>query len=283
MREEIAQIGDVDKLNGVMGLPEAIDPAKPTVVILNSGLMHHVGASRTSVQLSRALVNQGYRVLRFDLSGIGDSAARSDNLDPTERIIQEVSSALDYLQQHYGSDRFVLYGLCSGSQNAFKTTLVDKRIIGLAGVDNFGFLTKKYYLVHYLPKLLDPVHWKSFLTRGITNLFAAAKRSFNATPVEVEEDPWPYPPKEFVENGYGQLVKRGLRFLYIYTGSWAKQYNYLNQFRDMFPSVNFGNSVELHFRPKMSHNMIEPESQQFMIKTVSQWLNSQDWSGTKNG
>lgn len=278
MTEAIAHIETIDKLSGVIGLPDQIDPAKPTVVILNSGLMHHVGASRTSVKLSRALVQQGYLVLRFDLSGIGDSAARTDNLDPTERIIQEVSSALDYLQQNYGSERFVLYGLCSGSQNAFKTALVDKRIIGLAGVDNFGFLTAKYYLVHYLPKLLDVGHWKSFLGRGIKNLFASAKRIGNNTPVEVEEDPWPYPPKEFVENGYGQLVKRGLKFLYIYTGSWAKQYNYLNQFHDMFPSVKFGNSVELRFKPKMSHSLVEPDSQQFMIETVSEWLKTQTWS-----
>jgi len=267
MHEEIAHIGETDKLSGVIGLPDSIDPAKPAVVILNSGLMHHVGASRTSVKLSRALVKQGFLVLRFDLSGIGDSAARTDKLDPTERIIREVSSALDYLQQHFGSDRFVLYGLCSGSQNSFKTALVDKRIIGLAGVDNFGFLTTKYYLVHYLPKILDVGHWKSFLTRAIKNLFASAKRIASKTPVEIEEDPWP--------------VKRGLRFLYIYTGSWAKQYNYLNQFHDMFPSVNFANSVELRFKPKMSHSLVEPDSQQFMIETVSEWLKSQDWSGVK--
>lgn len=283
MREVIAHIGDIDTLSGVMGLPETIDPAKPTVVILNSGLMHRVGASRTSVQLSRALVKQGYQVLRFDFSGIGDSAARSDDLDPTERIIQEVSRALDYLQQNYDSDCFVLYGLCSGAQNAFKAALVDKRIIGLAGVDNFGFLTRKYYVVHYLPKLLDLNQWKNFLTRGIKTVLAASTGAFRATPIKIEEDPWPYPPRDFVENGYGQLVKRGLSFLYIYTGSWSKQYNYLNQFHDMFPSVTFGDSVELHFRPKMSHNMVEPESQQFMIETVSTWMNSQDWSSKING
>lgn len=96
MKEEVVHIGEADILSGVIGVPEIIDPVKPTVVILNSGLMHHVGASRTSVNLSRALVEQGYLVLRFDLSGLGDSMARTDNLDPTERIIQEVSLALDY-------------------------------------------------------------------------------------------------------------------------------------------------------------------------------------------
>lgn len=279
MKEEIANIGDTDKLSGVVGVPDSIDPTKPTVVILNSGLMHRVGASRTSVYLSRALVKQGFLVLRFDLSGIGDSEARTVNLDPTDRIIQEVSTALDYLQHNYASERFVLYGLCSGAQNSFKAALVDNRIVGLAGVDNFGFLTKRYYLVHYLPKLFEFGHWKSFLTRNIKNLFSLSGGLFNNKPMEVEEDPWPYPPKEFVENGYGKLVTRGLRFLYIYTGSWAKQYNYLNQFNDMYPSVKFGNSVELWFKPKMTHSMVEPESQKFMIETVTQWLKSQSWSG----
>lgn len=280
MNEQIVAIGDDFTLSGIVSLPEQIDIAKPAVVILNSGLMHRVGASRTSVGLARTLANDGFLVLRFDLSGIGDSEARTDSLDPVDRIIQEVSASLDHMQNQYGVHRFVLYGLCSGAQNAFKTALKDTRIVGLAGVDNFGFPTRWFYVAHYAPRLLQPGHWKSFIVRNTKYLFSIFKRLVNKSGYEVEEDLWPYPPKEFVEQGYGQLVERGLKFLYIYTGSWAKQYNYLNQFYDMYPSVNFGQSVELKFKPKMTHTMQEPESQQFMIDTVAHWLTSTNWSTT---
>jgi len=229
-------------------------------VILNSGLMHRVGASRTSVKLSRALVNDGYIVLRFDLSNIGDSEVRAVGMDPEDRIVEEVSAAMDFLENQYQIDKFVLYGLCSGAQNSFKTAIRDSRVIGLAGVDNFGFRTKRYYFEHYKKRFLKAERWKNF----VANIFKKNRKLFgklkSAGTVEPEEDLWPYPPKEFVEQGYKKLVRRGVKFLYIYTGSWENQYNYLNQFFDMYPSVDFKNVVDLKFKP------------QYMINSVAQWL-----------
>ena len=43
---------------------------KPTVVILNTGIVHRVGHHRMFVALSRALAGIGFNVLRFDFAGI---------------------------------------------------------------------------------------------------------------------------------------------------------------------------------------------------------------------
>ena len=278
MKEQLAAFGEGFTLNGIVNVPSQLDNSKPAVVILNSGLMHKVGTCRISVKLARELANAGYLVVRFDLSGIGDSEPRDVNLDPTDRIVQEVSTVLDSISDSYGIAKFVLYGLCSGAQNSFKTALKDERVIGLAGVDNFGFKTRRYYFVHYLPKLIQPSHWVSFISRHVKLVNSWMKRMFTRTDKPVEQDLWPYPPKEYVEQGYKKLAERGLRFLYIYTGSWVHQYNYLNQFHDMYPGVKFGRNVELIFKPQMTHSMVEPESQIFVISAIVNWLNSVDWS-----
>jgi len=277
MTEQLASFGEGFSLNGIINVPDQLDNQKPAVVILNSGLMHKVGTCRISVKLARALANAGYLVTRFDLSGIGDSEAREVNLDPNDRIVEEVSTVLDSISESYGISKFVLYGLCSGAQNSFKTALQDDRVVGLAGVDNFGFRTKRYHVAHYLPKLIQPGHWVSFIVRHTKQVLSFIKGIVVNTPKTVVQDLWPYPPKEFIETGYKKLAQRGLRFLYIYTGSWVHQYNYLNQFYHMYPSVNFGDNVTLEYKPEMTHSMVEPESQSFVIATILGWLDSIDW------
>ena len=59
-------------------VPGRAGPNAPTMVILSSGILHRPGASRLYVQIARALAEDGFTSLRFDFSGIGDSAVRRD-------------------------------------------------------------------------------------------------------------------------------------------------------------------------------------------------------------
>ncbi len=54
------------------------------VLLLNAGLIHHIGPSRIYVKIARMLASMGFIVLRFDFSGIGDSGPRKDKL-PVDR------------------------------------------------------------------------------------------------------------------------------------------------------------------------------------------------------
>jgi hypothetical protein len=51
----------------------------PGFIFFNIGLNHRVGPQRVQVELARALAVQGFASLRFDLSGLGDSAPRGDS------------------------------------------------------------------------------------------------------------------------------------------------------------------------------------------------------------
>ncbi len=77
MPERIVKIGKPQPLVGLLTEPVNPDPGAPAVLILNSGVMHHVGTCRMSVRLARAFADQGVAALRFDFSGIGDSPSRS--------------------------------------------------------------------------------------------------------------------------------------------------------------------------------------------------------------
>jgi alpha/beta superfamily hydrolase len=46
------------------------------IVILNTGIIYRTGHNRMYVTLARTLAKAGHTVLRFDMSGIGDSDNR---------------------------------------------------------------------------------------------------------------------------------------------------------------------------------------------------------------
>lgn len=135
MREEILLMGEPDALVGIVTLPEAAerDSEMPALLLLNSGTIHRIGPGRLYAKLARALARKGFLVLRFDLSGIGDSSARRDDPRPPEaRWPSEVQEAMDSLQEKYGVSQFGLTGICLGAKVAYLTALEDPRVSGAA-------------------------------------------------------------------------------------------------------------------------------------------------------
>src|SRR5690606_19688858 len=88
---------------------------RPLVLVLNSGIIHRVGANRMSVALARRLAADGHDVVRFDLSGIGDSESRVDGLPPLDAGLADIREVIDSLEAARQARRFVLAGLCSGA------------------------------------------------------------------------------------------------------------------------------------------------------------------------
>ncbi|WJG09756.1 alpha/beta fold hydrolase [Aliiglaciecola sp. LCG003] len=138
MNEEALLVGPTNSLVAVFTPSQRenrlISKQKTAVLLLNSGLIHHAGPGRIYTQLARNLAQQGSSVIRFDLSGIGDSVARQDNLSIYQIATQEPAEVMDYLQKR-GFERFILVGICSGAYCAFKTALVDERVVGIGLVN----------------------------------------------------------------------------------------------------------------------------------------------------
>jgi pimeloyl-ACP methyl ester carboxylesterase len=130
------EAGNGATLFGVMCRPSAVDSAGsdgPALLLVNAGSVHAIGPNRLWVCLARRWAARGIRVLRIDISGIGDSAARADaedNVVYSLHAMSDVAAALDHLRQHEGASACHVMGLCSGAYHAFKAAT------GHRGVDS---------------------------------------------------------------------------------------------------------------------------------------------------
>jgi pimeloyl-ACP methyl ester carboxylesterase len=102
------------------------------ILMLNVGGNYRIGPNRLHVKIGRFLAAAGYRTLRFDLAGIGDSAGGVpfDGRKLYARdAAPDVQAAIDALAAR-GCKNFWLVGICSGSFVAFQTALADRRVTG---------------------------------------------------------------------------------------------------------------------------------------------------------
>ena len=133
VRETPLHVGAAGQLFGVLSEPDGLAPERrgqTAILLLNVGGNYRVGPHRIYVTAARAFARAGYRTLRLDLGGIGDSppapGAPYANLYCKDST-QDVRAAIDTLAAR-GCRDFVVMGICSGSYVAFQTALVDPRI-----------------------------------------------------------------------------------------------------------------------------------------------------------
>lgn len=137
VREETWLLGPERSLCGMFAEPAAASAdarrSDIGIVLLNVGGNHRVGPHRFYVTAARAMVAAGYRVLRLDIGGIGDSAPQPGkpwaNLYDADSVA-DVRAAIDALAAR-GCREFVLMGICSGSYLSFQAALADARVDGV--------------------------------------------------------------------------------------------------------------------------------------------------------
>jgi pimeloyl-ACP methyl ester carboxylesterase len=95
------------------------------IILLNSGQVRNIGPNRFWVELSRAWAARGFRVLRLDLSGIGESPALEDtqpNVSYASSGVREIAAAEQYLRA-LDNTEVHLVGLCSGGYQALRSAI----------------------------------------------------------------------------------------------------------------------------------------------------------------
>ncbi len=126
------------------------DARATALVLFNAGCVHRIGPHRLSVTLARRWAAAGNAVLRFDLSGIGDSAAAAgceENLQYPDHAVSDTQAALAALQEATGARRFVLVGSGSGADIAFATARADDRVVGLVLLNPYTFCQNSVELI----------------------------------------------------------------------------------------------------------------------------------------
>jgi dienelactone hydrolase len=102
---------------------EGLD-SSPAIILLNGGSHYHTGPARCHVALSRSLARRGFRCLRMDFHGQGDSVtsdlARENELYPSTAF-RDIDLAMKFLQREFGVRHIVLMGHCAGAYFAFQS------------------------------------------------------------------------------------------------------------------------------------------------------------------
>lgn len=271
MRERAIRFGSHKALVGVVTEPDSERAELPAVVFLNSGILHHVGASRLYVRIARRLADHGFLSLRFDLAGVGDSEPRRDSAGPVESAMHDGTDALDWLASVRGVREAVLVGLCSGSDMAFHLALEDPRVVGIANLDAWAYRTWKYYARRYGPRLLDATAWRDSIRVRMRRL-AGRRRDEHATAFIPPEYRRTFPERSEVEEGLRTLLGRGVRIFHFFSGGMEDHLNHADQYRAAFPSIDFGDALHIVYRPDADHTVTGLGHQEIVVDAIVRWV-----------
>jgi pimeloyl-ACP methyl ester carboxylesterase len=234
-RERALVFGAKGLLTGVLTEPsDGASSNAPAILLLNVGSNHHIGPSRLWVRLARDWASEGFRVLRFDVTGLGDSFAPDE---PASRrlyakaSIPDVKEALDLLEAETGTREALVVGLCSGAYLGFYAALEDPRVraIALINLQTFHWkdgdsleiaLRGSYKATRfYFRGILAPRLWGRLLRgdinlTGITGaLLSRLKRRLKSTRKGRAEAG-----AIDVAQAFRSLTDRGTRTLLVYSG-----------------------------------------------------------------
>jgi pimeloyl-ACP methyl ester carboxylesterase len=125
------------RLFGILSEREdRVDTSAPTVVFVNAGRIDHHGPARVWVDLARACAAEGFRCLRMDLSGLGDSPTRPGRTEGVEFPADALMDMADMRREittEFGPE-LMLVGLCSGGYHAIETALLEP-VISLCAIN----------------------------------------------------------------------------------------------------------------------------------------------------
>lgn len=274
-REQAVLLGPRQSLLTIATRPAAqAGPAPSAIVILNTGIVHRVGHHRMWVTLSRRLARRGHTVVRFDQSGIGDSAPSRGSEQPVVTALDDIRTVLDWLQTRHGVSRVVLAGLCSGADFAVLHAHDDPRIAGLVLMDPSMPPTARYYVRYLWQRLGNARNWLSVLTgrSGVLRLVARQLQS-KARPVgglnEVTLHNLPFSP--YLRQCYQRVASRGARWLVVLTSNPVRQ-NYRRQFIDAFPETASGGLLRLELFSDSDHVFSQPAARERLYELITDWL-----------
>ena len=271
MKESVCIFGAERNLSGVLTEPNAElrSTDAPTVVLLNSGLLHRVGPNRSSVTLARRIAALGFTSLRFDQGGLGDSEPVRRTGSDAERALLDIEEALAFLESRKSLGRFVLVGLCSGADATHAAAVRDPRVVGVVQLDGYGYRTPWFHLTLLAERLQRSRSWKTLL-----RVLLWPRRVAAPTGEIFLRD---FPPRSRVQVEIQALVDRGTELLFVYTSGVSAYYRYRTQFADMFPRLKSRGRIAVEFWPLADHTYTFREDRERMFATVSEWLRSRAW------
>lgn len=243
---------------GVLCLPES--PASDCgLILLNAGLVQHAGPFRIHALLSRRLAQAGFPTLRFDKPGIGDSVDAA-SMDAARRR-PDLAAAFALLESRAGVDRFVVGGICSGADEAFRLAEADPRPAGLLLIDGLAYRTPGFWIRHLVPRLLD---WR--------RVRQTLQRSRKGRPaMAVFRD---FPDRAESARRMRALAKANVKCLFVFTGGAYPYFNHGAQLRRALGKAAMERST-LNYWPDSDHTFYLQEHRERLLAAIEAWMSSE--------
>lgn len=288
MNERLIQFGPEDGLVGTITLPQAGSapaPANPVCfVFFNAGFVHRVGPHRLNVRLARFFARHGHPAVRFDFSGLGDSARASGGGDQKQRMLSELAAAMTVAGTQSGVNRFVLVGLCSGTDPCIWAAMQDARVAGIVLLDPFAYRTWRTRLNHVANRFKAHGGFARGLVAAVRSVSSTllGKLQGKAQPKAVDGGNngdfiiRPIPPREEFEGWIGTVLARKVRTLAIYTGNFPAWYNYDNQFVERHGTFGGTTHLTTVYIPEANHTFTDLNLQNALLDRLLAWVRTFD-------
>jgi pimeloyl-ACP methyl ester carboxylesterase len=245
------------------------------VVLLNAGLIHHVGPHRLHVKLARALAEHGLSALRVDLSAIGDSSVRPDSLPSKDLAVREPKEIMDDLGCR-GHGRFVLFGICSGASLALQSASADPRVVGVVLI-NPAFATEDRASLalgqHYLTvSARNPRAWLNLFTgqvkysRLLRTLLHEAWRKVAGRNRELASV------TDVVRAELAPILVRDTQLLIFLSGRHAARYERF--IGDEVLNLQASGRLQMEVHPESDHLFTCLSDQDALVTRICRWVES---------
>jgi hypothetical protein len=267
-RERVLGLGD--EQNVVAIVTDAADAAarKPAVVMLNAGVLHRVGPRRMHVALGRELAARGFPACRVDLSGIGDSRQISGHTSFRDSAVADTRLVMDALARESAATRFVIFGLCSGADNALAVAKTDPRVAAIVLLDAFSYATLPAYSREFFQRCarVGVLRASAGAVAVGARLGARLLRRGDSSPPAGRVSP----PKAEARKLLGELLDRGTKILFIYSATLHVRCNHKEQLFEAFPELR--GRVDVEYFADADHLFTELSTRRRLMDAVTAWL-----------
>lgn len=273
LTEEPLQFGEGGRLLGIL-TSSSISPFKaqdlPVFVFLSAGLLHRVGPHGLHVRLSRELAQMGFRSLRVDLAGTGDSPA-SPGLTNQQSVAADFAEILAVLESRLGRLPLVLAGLCSGADNAIRLTLKEPRVVGMVLLDPVCFLDRGFRLRVAVARYTNPARHIVWLKRRFKSLTRPrGKKQENhefVDPLSLRD----LPTREQMRASFESIREREGRVLSVFTDYAHGYYNKSGQLRRVLGVHGYRQFCRELYWPHVDHTYRLELHRRRVIEEIKTW------------
>jgi hypothetical protein len=270
MNERVVTFGPNAGLVGVLTTPDVLR-TRVAVLLSNTGMHHRVGPFRLNVELARAFAADGIATLRYDRSGLGDSARRDTPGTDHAHAVLDTHDAMALLQAELGAEQFVLVALCSGVDVAHEVSHQDPRVAGAVFIDGYAYPTPGFRWRRTLPRLFDAQRLWRFVRRRAhrrrhPEFFA--EPAADAARVFTREMPTMAQFRDDIRD----MAARGARVLMVYTGAMGMHVNAPSQLYEMIGTDVSRGDVGVAWMPEADHLFSTPSSRRELERTMRRWL-----------